>query len=125
MGVTTYYSVDGEILGERTGVSRREYLHDALGSVTATKVTSESTLQNTYRYKHYRKRLSKTGVADDPKFQWNGTSRQYETFISRSASSVRRRHVTHEEGVGARVPPRPHWLSSMAMSPKRAQGSQR
>ncbi len=37
MPVTNYYTVNGEIIGERTaGSPRVDYLTDALGSVTAT-----------------------------------------------------------------------------------------
>ena len=37
MAVTNYYTLGGEILGEKTtGQSRVDYLTDALGSVTAT-----------------------------------------------------------------------------------------
>lgn len=112
MGVTTYYSVGGEILGERAGATRRDYLRDALGSVTATKVTSETTLQNTYRYKPYGERLSKTGAADDPRFQWNGTSGYRETSISHSSSYVRARHYGHQEGRWTTVDPLWPWTAS-------------
>ena len=70
MGVTTYYSVGGEIIGERSGGVRTDYLRDALGSVTATKRTDRSTLSNTYRYKPYGERLAKTGGDPDPRFQY-------------------------------------------------------
>jgi hypothetical protein len=40
MPVVNCDSIDGEIFGERTGVVRRDNLRDALGSVTATKVTT-------------------------------------------------------------------------------------
>lgn len=71
MGVTSYYSFGGEILGEETGGVRRDYLTDALGSVTAT-VTGAGVVENTYRYKPYGEQLAKTGTGSDPKFLWNG-----------------------------------------------------
>ena len=71
MAVTNYYSFGGEILGEETGGVRRDYLTDALGSVTAT-VTGAGTVENTYRYKPYGETLAKTGTGGDPKFLWNG-----------------------------------------------------
>jgi hypothetical protein len=72
MGVTSYYSFGGEILGEETGGVRRDYLTDALGSVTAT-VTETGVVENTYRYKPYGDQLTKTGTGSDPKFLWVGT----------------------------------------------------
>jgi hypothetical protein len=71
MGVTSYYSFGGEILGEETGGVRRDYLTDALGSVTAT-VTGAGVVENTYRYKPYGDQLAKTGTGSDPKFLWGG-----------------------------------------------------
>lgn len=71
MGVTSYYSFGGEIIGEETGGVRRDYLTDALGSVTAT-VTEAGVVENTYRYKPYGETLAKTGSGSDPKFLWNG-----------------------------------------------------
>ena len=71
MGVTSYYSFGGEIIGEETGGVRRDYLTDALGSVTAT-VTGAGVVENTYRYKPFGEQLAKTGTGSDPKFLWNG-----------------------------------------------------
>ncbi len=55
------------------GGVRRDYLTDALGSVTAT-VTGAGVVENTYRYKPYGETLAKTGTGSDPKFLWNGNS---------------------------------------------------
>jgi hypothetical protein len=71
MSVINYYSIGGEIIGEEVGGSRRDYLTDALGSVTAT-VTGSGVVENTYRYKPYGEQLAKTGTGSDPKFLWNG-----------------------------------------------------
>jgi YD repeat-containing protein len=47
----TYYSVQGEILGEKAaGGQRVDYLTDALGSLTAT-VDQTGTVLNRYVYK--------------------------------------------------------------------------
>ena len=74
MAVTTYYSVGGEIMAERSGSTRTDYTRDALGSVIGTKrvsgIINQPGLTNTYRYKPYGERLSKTGNAPDPRFQW-------------------------------------------------------
>jgi RHS repeat-associated protein len=73
MAVTNYYTVNGEIIGERTaGSARIDYLTDALGSVTAT-VNGSAQVVNTYRYKPYGAQLAKTGSSTDPAFQWVGS----------------------------------------------------
>ena len=62
MPVTSYYTVNGEIIGERTtGQSRLDYLTDALGSVVAT-VDQTLTTKSTARYKPYGADLATTGV---------------------------------------------------------------
>ena len=66
-----YYSLDGQIIGESTGGVRTYYLHDALGSVTAT-TKAAGTVVNTYRYKPSGAELSRTGVGAGPKFQLCG-----------------------------------------------------
>ena len=90
MAVTNYYSFGGEIIGEETGGVRRDYLTDALGSVTAT-VTSAGVVENTYRYKPYGETLAKTGVGGDPKFLWNG---KWGYHYGSYNSYIRSRHYT-------------------------------
>jgi len=65
MPVTNNYTVDREIIGERTNAGRVNYATDALGSVTGTLVGDA--LQNTYAYKPYGALLAKTGAGADPK----------------------------------------------------------
>ena len=70
MPVTNYYTVNGEIIGERTaGSPRVDYLTDALSSVAAT-VNQSAQVVNTYRYKPYGALLAKTGTGPDPAFGW-------------------------------------------------------
>jgi len=57
----SYYSVGGEIIGEKSGGVRTDYLTDALGSVTAT-VDQAGSVINRYTYKPYGALLAKTGV---------------------------------------------------------------
>jgi RHS repeat-associated protein len=90
MGVTSYYSFGGEILGEETGGVRRDYLTDALGSVTAT-VTGAGVVENTYRYKPYGSILAKTGTGSDPKFLWNGKWGYFKNGNTSSFTYVRAR----------------------------------
>jgi RHS repeat-associated protein len=91
MGVTSYYSFGGEIIGEETGGVRRDYLTDALGSVTAT-VTGAGVVENTYRYKPYGEQLTKTGTGNDPKPKWLGTVGYRNSNTKFCDSYVRARH---------------------------------
>lgn len=90
MPVTSYHTINGQIVGESTSGARIDYLRDALGSVTAT-TSSAGTILNKYRYKPYGANLSKSGTAPDPKFQWVG----HVGYRSQNVSLmvyVRRRH---------------------------------
>lgn len=92
MGVTNYYSVNGEIIGEKpVGGTRTDYLSDALGSVMAT-VNQSAQVVNTYRYKPYGALLAKTGVGADPSFQWVGSQGYRQTSKKFSDVYVRARH---------------------------------
>src|SRR5712691_9916559 len=92
MAVTNFYSVKGEILGEKTtGGSRVDYLTDALGSVTAT-ANQSAQVVNTYRYKPYGAQLAKTGVGADPSFRWVGSQGYRRTGTKWSDVYVRARH---------------------------------
>jgi RHS repeat-associated protein len=97
MPVTSYYSVGGELLGEETAGARRDYLTDALGSVTAL-VDSTAAVLNTYRYKPYGSQLSKTGTASDPLFTWVGSQGYRQTGKSYSDVYVRARHYDNATG---------------------------
>ena len=97
MGVTSYYSFGGEIIGEETGGVRRDYLTDALGSVTAT-VTGAGVVENTYRYKPYGEQLAKTGTGGDPKFLWNGRTGYRQMNNPFSSIYVRARHYATSSG---------------------------
>ena len=98
----TYYTVAGELIGEKTtGGSRTDYLTDALGSVTAT-VNQSAQLVNTYRYKPYGSLLAKTGTGADPSYTFVGskgyrqTGNKYgDTYVrARTYSSVLGRWTT-------------------------------
>ena len=91
MSKTSYYTIESEIIGERTpGLGRREYMPDALGSVTATIVGSAK--ENDYKYKPYGLVLSSSIVGTDPSFLWVGTL-GYKRGQS-SSFYVRARHYT-------------------------------
>src|SRR5579872_4725125 len=88
----TYYTVDGEIRGEKaTGGQRVHYLTDALGNVTAT-VNQSGQVVNTYKYKPYGALLQKTGSGSDPSFQWVGSQGYRQTGKKYSDVYVRARH---------------------------------
>lgn len=92
MAVTNYYTMDGEIVGEKTGAGARvDYLTDALGSVVGT-VNQSAQVVNTYRYKPFGGLLAKTGVGNDPAFQWVGNQGYRNTGKKWSDVYVRARH---------------------------------
>lgn len=98
MAVTNYYTVEGEIIAEKTaGSTRVDYLTDALGSVTAT-VNQSAQVVNTYRYKPYGTQLAKTGTGSDPAFGWVGTKGYRPTQKKFSDFYVRARHYGDATG---------------------------
>ena len=98
MPVLNYYSLGGQIVGEKpSGGNRRDYLTDALGSVVGT-VTSTGAVENTYRYKPYGGLLARTGVASDPSFLWVGSQGYRQTGKKYSDVYVRARHYSSDVG---------------------------
>jgi RHS repeat-associated protein len=96
--VTKYYSVNGQIIGEKVGSNpRTDYLTDALGSVTAT-VDQTCHIINEYRYKPYGAQLAKTGSGSDSAFRWVGSLGYRQTGLNQSDVYVRARH--YGAGVG-------------------------
>src|SRR5580658_1503028 len=92
MAVTNYYTINGEVIAERTaGSARVDYLTDALGSITAT-VNQSAQVVNTYRYKPYGALLAKTGTGADPAFGWNGSHGYRPTLTKFCDFYVRARH---------------------------------
>ena len=77
---------------------RRDYLTDALGSVTAT-VTGAGVVENTYRYKPYGEQLAKTGAGSDPKFLWNGKWGYYRINSLTVDCYIRARHYFNSKNV--------------------------
>ncbi len=98
MAVTNYYSIDGEILAERTsGSGRVDYLSDALGSTLAT-ASQAAQVVNTYRYKPYGAQLSKSGASPDPAFRWVGSQGYRQTGTKWSEIYVVARHYGPSQG---------------------------
>lgn len=90
MPVVNYHTVNGQMVGQSTGTTFTQYLTDALGSVTAT--VNGKRVTNTYRYKPYGERLSKTGSGPDPDFQWTGDTGSRVTGRTRAEQYNRARH---------------------------------
>ena len=98
MAVTNYYTINGEIIAEKTtGGNRVDYLTDALGSVTAT-LNQSAQVVNTYHYKPYGAQLAKSGVGTDPSFQWVGSQGYKQTSKKYSDIYVRARHYDTSTG---------------------------
>src|SRR2546423_9960019 len=111
MAVTNYYTVNGEIIGEKTGANARiDYLTDALGSVTGT-VSQSAQVVNTYRHKPYGAQLAKTGVGADPANRWVGQHGYRQTGKKWSDVYVRARHYDSLSG---------RWNSVDPLWPKQA-----
>jgi RHS repeat-associated protein len=93
MATTSFYTVNGSILGERTGTSPRiVYGSDALGSVVRT--IQNASVVNTYRYKPYGATLSSSGSGSTPQFQWVGTQGYRSTALTGAEFYVRMRHYS-------------------------------
>src|SRR2546427_10334299 len=98
MAVTNYYTVNGQIIGQKTGTGARvDYLTDALGSVIGT-VNQSAAVVNTYRYKPFGGLLAKTGAGADPAFQWVGQHGYRPTGKKWSDVYIRRRHYDTNPG---------------------------
>ena len=107
----TYYTVNGEIIGERTPAGGRiDYLTDALGNVTAT-MNQSAAIVNTYRYKPYGDQLAKTGTGSDPKYRFVGNQGYRQTSNKYSDVYIRARHFDERGGRWASVDPL-QWRSS-------------
>lgn len=84
--ITNYDSIGGRILSTKTGsLPSVNLLDDALGSVTATSLSTSATASDTYRYLPYGGTLSRTGTRSDPMVGWVG-SRGYRNNYRTSAS---------------------------------------
>ena len=92
MGKTSYYSVNGHLLGESTSGAETTYMSDALGSTVGT-ITSTG-MRNRYTYTPYGGQLSRTGADPDPKFLWNARSGYRASNRNNAECYVRRRHFS-------------------------------
>ncbi|RYG99827.1 MAG: hypothetical protein EON58_02545 [Alphaproteobacteria bacterium] len=104
MPVVNYHVANGRLRGQTTSGVRTDYLTDALGSVTAT-VTATATVENTYRYKPYGDRLSKTGTGVDPRFLWTGDTGSRTTGAAKVEQYNRARHYGNRSGMWTSLDP--------------------
>ncbi|MBC8066386.1 MAG: RHS repeat-associated core domain-containing protein [Chlorobia bacterium] len=86
MGVTNYYSVEGEVVGDYDGVDHRDYLRDAVGSVT--RITGGTT----NRYKPFGEDRVVDLHLPRPRFGWIGVYGYEATYLRYSHHYVRTRH---------------------------------
>ncbi|MBC8066383.1 MAG: RHS repeat-associated core domain-containing protein [Chlorobia bacterium] len=86
MGVTNYYSVDGEMVGDYDGVDHRDYLRDAVGSVT--RITGGTT----QRYMPFGQDRVVDLHLPRPRFGWIGVYGYEATYLRYSHHYVKTRH---------------------------------
>ena len=91
-----YYTVDGQIVGYKKGGVRKDFLTDALGSVTAEVDQTGNTKTFDGRYQPYGGTLSSTGSRGT--YGWVGTWGYRETGLSASSHYVRARHFSQLSG---------------------------
>ncbi|ARU41293.1 hypothetical protein CCB80_09160 [Armatimonadetes bacterium Uphvl-Ar1] len=114
MGVTNYFSVDGEVIAESGASGYLSYHRDNLGSVCAT-LDSSGALVHQYQYKPFGELWSATGAgAQDRRLQWCGSWGYSAIALTRKFLSyyVRARHYAAILGNWTSVDPL--WPSEMA-----------
>ena len=94
MGTVRYTTVGGEVLAEKRGGVRRQYVPDPLGSTVAL-LDSSQTETDTFSYWPYGEEVSRTGTTATP-FRYVGTLGYYRDSATRSY--VRARHLDMRAG---------------------------
>jgi RHS repeat-associated protein len=87
MGITNYYSVEGEMVGDNDGVSRTDYCRDALGNVVRSNAN--------WRYKPYGQWLTVPIGVPLPLFGWIGSYGYMSQGTVGYDVYVRARHFTY------------------------------
>ncbi len=101
MPVTNYYTVDGQMIGYKDAAGRKDFLTDALGSVTAEVDQTGATKTFDGRYKPYGGDLSSTGTRGS--YGWVGSWGYRGTALSATSHYVRARHYSKASGVWTSV----------------------
>ncbi len=96
MAITNYYSVNGQMIGYKSGGARKDFLTDNLGSITAE--YDQTGVNQTYkaRYKPYGGIQSSTGTSG--KFGWVGSWGYRRMDIRGSSHYIRARHLSEISG---------------------------
>ncbi len=97
MPVTNYYTIDGQMIGYKDASGRKDYLTDALGSVTAEVDQTGATKTFDGRYKPYGGDLSSNGTRGS--YGWVGGWGYRGTGLSASSHYVRARHYSKSSGM--------------------------
>lgn len=95
MPATNYYTIDGQMIGYKDQNGRKDFLTDALGSVTA-EVDQSCTKTFESRYKPFGGDLGATGVRGH--YGWIGSWGYRETDLDKSSHYVRARHYSKTSG---------------------------
>ena len=103
MGVTNYYTVDGQMIGYKDANGRKDFLTDNLGSVTAEIDQSGTNRTFDGRYRPYGNSLWSTGTRGA--FGWVGTWGYRGTGLSTSTHYMRARHYSQVSGRWSSVDP--------------------
>ena len=98
-----YYTVDGQIVGYRKSGVRKDFLTDALGSVTAEVDQTGNTKSFDGRYQPYGGTLASTGTRG--LYGWIGSWGYRDTGLSASSHYVRARHYSRTGGNWTSVDP--------------------
>ncbi len=96
MPVTNYYTVDGQMIGYKDAGGRKDFLTDALGSVTAEVDQTGATKTFDGRYKPYGGDLSSSGTRGS--YGWVGTWGYRGPGLSAASHYVRARHYSKNSG---------------------------
>jgi RHS repeat-associated protein len=103
MPVTNYYTIDGQMIGYKTAAGRKDFLTDALGSVTAEVDQTGATKTFDGRYKPYGGDLSSTGTRGS--YGWVGTWGYRGTGLTSSSHYVRARNYSGISSLWTTVDP--------------------
>jgi RHS repeat-associated protein len=107
-----YYTIDGQMIGYKDAGGRKDFLTDALGSVTAEVDQTGATKAFDGRYKPYGGDLSSTGTRGS--YGWVGSWGYRGTGLSASSHYVRARHYSNSSGNWTTVDP--IWPNERALS---------
>ena len=93
MPTTTYTYLDGELVSENRGGTKRDYVPDPLGSTIAL-LDNSQTKTDTFSYWPYGEVASRTGTNATP-YQYVGTLGYYRDSASRTYVRARTLNTSH------------------------------